>query len=554
MSIRTKLQSILILLFLFIVALVGLNFHTFDQLKDDSPAVNASGSLRMRAYQLSWLSARLVSADASQEGDIRTKIADFTAQYDRILAGLDKGDAEMKLAATDDPAARAQLEAVKPRWAAYRDQVDAVVKADTPEARSAADAAVAASVADYVAEVNKLVGAYDAASQAKIERSKHVQEGVIVLALFIVGGAFFLIFTQILRPLAALTRSFAGIAQGAGDLTQRIEAARDDEIGQVVRYFNTFVARLQNIMRGAQDAAREVSGLSSSLSQASSESSRAVEHVAHIITDVAGDASAQNADMQALADKVAGIAGNMTQMQGYAQRSADLSAGSKEHAAAGRTNVHNVSAQTDRLRGIVGAMNENVQTLTQYAEDINQIVDIIKELSGQTNLLALNAAIEAARAGETGRGFAVVAEEVRKLAENSGSAADEVTAKVTEIRSQVEQTRTANDTLVCALDEIIGVVEGLTGMLDTILESSSASASAVSEISALSSATSSDTKEMEERTQGVAKSATHIASLSEDSAAAIEEQTASIEEFTATAEHLATLAASLQDLVGKFKV
>ena len=298
----------------------------------------------------------------------------------------------------------------------------------------------------------------------------------------------------------------------------------------------------------------EVSALSSDLSQASGESSRAVEHVAHIITDVAGDASAQNADMQALADKVAGIAGNMTQMQGYAQCSADLSAGSKEHAAAGRTNVHNVSAQTDRLRGIVGEMNENVQTLTQYAEDINQIVDIIKELSGQTNLLALNAAIEAARAGETGRGFAVVAEEVRKLAENSGSAADEVTAKVTEIRSQVEQTRTANDTLVCALDEIIGVVEGLTGMLDTILESSSASASAVSEISALSSATSSDTKEMEERTQGVAKSATHIASLSEDSAAAIEEQTASIEEFTATAEHLATLAASLQDLVGKFKV
>lgn len=258
--------------------------------------------------------------------------------------------------------------------------------------------------------------------------------------------------------------------------------------------------------------------------------------------------------MQGLADRVTAIAGNMAQMLDYAQHSSELSVGSKENAEAGRTNVSNVSAQTDRLRGIVDEMNENVRTLTQYAEDINQIVDIIKELSGQTNLLALNAAIEAARAGESGRGFAVVAEEVRKLAENSGNAADEVTKKIADIRGQVTQTRTANDTLVRELDEIIAVVKGLTGALDTILESSRASADAVAEISALSRSTSSDTKDMETTTQGVAKSATHIASLSEDSAAAIEQQTASIEEFTATAENLAQLAANLEGLVGKFKV
>ena len=544
MSIRVKLLSILITLFVFIVALVGFNFHTFDELKGDSPMVNASGSLRMKAYQLSWLSARLVSADGADADTIRKNIEEFIAQYDKILKGLDAGDPALNLTKTDDPAARAQLDAVKPRWEAYRAQITA----------AAADAKVAASVADYVAEVNKLVGAYDAASQEKIAASKTVQEIVILLALIIVGGAFFVIFTQILRPLAMLTHSFADIAEGDGDLTQRMHAERDDEIGQIVQYFNKFVANLQTIMRGAQDAAEQVSALSTNLSQASSESSRAVEHVAHIITDVAGDANAQNADMQGLADRVTAIAGNMTQMLDYAQHSSELSVGSKENAEAGRTNVSNVSAQTDRLRGIVDEMNENVRTLTQYAEDINQIVDIIKELSGQTNLLALNAAIEAARAGESGRGFAVVAEEVRKLAENSGNAADEVTKKIADIRGQVTQTRTANDTLVRELDAIIAVVKGLTGALDTILESSRASADAVAEISALSRSTSSDTKDMETTTQGVAKSATHIASLSEDSAAAIEQQTASIEEFTATAENLAQLAANLEGLVGKFKV
>ena len=554
MSIRVKLLSILITLFVFIVALVGFNFHTFDQLKGDSPMVNASGSLRMKAYQLSWLSARLVSADGADADTIRKNIEEFIAQYDKILKGLDAGDPALNLTKTDDPAARAQLDVVKPRWEAYRAQVTAVMNADSLEARAAADAKVAASVADYVAEVNKLVGAYDAASQEKVAASKTVQEIVILLALIIVGGAFFVIFTQILRPLAMLTHSFADIAEGDGDLTQRMHAERDDEIGQIVQYFNKFVANLQTIMRGAQDAAEQVSALSTNLSQASSESSRAVEHVAHIITDVAGDANAQNADMQGLADRVTAIAGNMAQMLDYAQHSSELSVGSKENAEAGRTNVSNVSAQTDRLRGIVDEMNENVRTLTQYAEDINQIVDIIKELSGQTNLLALNAAIEAARAGESGRGFAVVAEEVRKLAENSGNAADEVTKKIADIRGQVTQTRTANDTLVRELDAIIAVVKGLTGALDTILESSRASADAVAEISALSRSTSSDTKDMETTTQGVAKSATHIASLSEDSAAAIEQQTASIEEFTATAENLAQLAANLEGLVGKFKV
>ena len=112
----------------------------------------------------------------------------------------------------------------------------------------------------------------------------------------------------------------------------------------------------------------------------------------------------------------------------------------------------------------------------------------------------------------------------------------------------------ANDTLVRELDEIVSVIGGLTGTLDTIFESSKKSADAVSEISALSESTAARTQEMETAAQGVAKSAAQIAGLSEDSAAAIEEQTASIESFTTAAENLSRLAANLEGLVGKFKV
>ena len=554
MSIRTKLQSILILLFVFIVGLVGLNFFTFNQLKGDSPAVNASGALRMRAYQLSWGAARLVSADEGDAQTLRTAMQKDLEDYDRILKGLEQGDAAMGLTAPTDEAVQRQLGVVKPLWEAYRSDVRAVAEGSDEEMRRAAEAKVAKEVAPFVAEVNKLVAAYDAASQTKIETSKNIQIGVILLAIFVVGGALWLILAQILRPLAALTESFRDIAGGEGDLTQQLHAERDDEIGRIVLHFNTFIGKLRTIMRGAQESAAEVAQLSGALSQASGESSQAVEQVAGSVTDVAGQANAQNGDMQKLADNVSQIAAHMAQMLASAERSAVLSADSEEKAADGRDGAARVAAQTDVLRDIVMTMDRNVQTLTQYAEDINQIIDLIKGISGQTNLLALNAAIEAARAGESGRGFAVVAEEVRKLAESSSLAADDVTAKMTGIRQQVHETRSANQELVSELEKITEAVGAVRTSLNAIAESSEETRRAAAEIVQLNQTASAGAQSVAGTSGHVAEAAKQIAGLSEESAAAMEEQSATMEQVVATAERLSGLSTKLDGLVGKFKV
>ena len=554
MSIRTKLQSILILLFVFIVGLVGLNFFTFNELKGDSPAVNASGSLRMRAYQLSWGAARLVSADEGDAQTLRTAMQKDLEDYDHILKGLEQGDAAMGLTAPTDEAVQRQLGVVKPLWEAYRSDVRAVAEGSDEKMRRAAEAKVAKEVAPCVAEVNKLVAAYDAASQTKIETSKNIQIGVILLAIFVVGGALWLILAQILRPLAALTESFRDIAGGEGDLTQQLHAERDDEIGRIVLHFNTFIGKLRTIMRGAQESAAEVAQLSGALSQASGESSQAVEQVAGSVTDVAGQANAQNGDMQKLADNVSQIAAHMAQMLASAERSAVLSADSEEKAADGRDGAARVAAQTDVLRDIVMTMDRNVQTLTQYAEDINQIIDLIKGISGQTNLLALNAAIEAARAGESGRGFAVVAEEVRKLAESSSLAADDVTAKMTGIRQQVHETRSANQELVSELEKITEAVGAVRTSLNAIAESSEETRRAAAEIVQLNQTASAGAQSVAGTSGHVAEAAKQIAGLSEESAAAMEEQSATMEQVVATAERLSGLSTKLDGLVGKFKV
>ena len=97
MTIQNKLRATLVALFLFIIGLVGLNFVTFEQLDGDSPAVNASGSLRMRAYQLAWLSARLVPADGAEAAEIRRMMQQYMDEYEHILTGLEKGDEELHL-------------------------------------------------------------------------------------------------------------------------------------------------------------------------------------------------------------------------------------------------------------------------------------------------------------------------------------------------------------------------------------------------------------------------------------------------------------------------
>lgn len=149
MTIKTKLQIILMTLFLFIAGLVALNFYTFESLKGDAPAVNLSGSLRMRGYQLAWLSARLNLADQATKDVIKQTIAAQVATCDKIMNGLDKGDASLHLVATTDADSRKQLEAVKSLWDEYKRRVESTVKASDMAALQADEARVSEMVSGY---------------------------------------------------------------------------------------------------------------------------------------------------------------------------------------------------------------------------------------------------------------------------------------------------------------------------------------------------------------------------------------------------------------------
>jgi len=230
---------------------------------------------------------------------------------------------------------------------------------------------------------------------------------------------------------------------------------------------------------------------------------------------------------------------------------------SRETAEAAKTGgdaVEVATGQMETIRSTVSRSTAEVAKLGESSAKIVEIVDVITAIAGQTNLLALNAAIEAARAGEAGRGFAVVAEEVRKLAEQSETAAGKIAALVADIRAETEtvvramrqgEAEVAKGTdVVTAAGErfrhIVGLVQELDGQ--------------ISQITAAATGLTDAGKEGVASVEKVRNIAAETAGGTQTISAASEEQTAILSEVSRASQELASLAEGLQEAVSRFRL
>lgn len=384
------------------------------------------------------------------------------------------------------------------------------------------------------------------------DSTRNAQLIIVILGVITNVVVAWYISTVISGPLNKFAEYISYIAQG--DLTNEVDINSKDEIGNMAREYNQALDKIRGLLSQVKTTAQEVLSSSQSLAASSGETGRAAQQVAMTVEELA-----RGAEEQARSSNVAGSAVNemsqiIREIGLQLQTMVEDSSMASDVASDGTKFVEEAIDQMDSIRNTVDSSAVVVKGLGERSREIGQIVDVITTIADQTNLLALNAAIEAARAGEQGRGFAVVAEEVRKLAEQSRQAAEQISGLIREIQSE---TAKAVNSMEAGTKEVAAGSAVINNTGDSFAKIAEAVQTVVNHINEVSLAS----EKMMTNSEEVVAAVENIANITEESAASTEEvsasaqqQTAAVQEIASAADSLSQLAGVLQNEVGRFVI
>ena len=340
----------------------------------------------------------------------------------------------------------------------------------------------------------------------------------------------------------------------SGNFIVRTEPSqRKDELGDVHRALYDMTLKIGDLLKEVSKTTEQMAAASQQLNSSSMESANAATSVAQSVADAASVVVQQQTAVTNGTDSVASISQSVKSVSQETEEISLEADQAAKKAEAGNLVVEKSVNQIHSVEEKVRTTARLVDELGARSQEIGAIVDTISDLAGQTNLLALNAAIEAARAGEQGRGFAVVAEEVRKLAEQSATAAQQIADLIGRIQDDTSKAVASMDSdrqavvqgaesvegLRQVFEEINGLVIDVAGKIESMSDSIQHVADQSSEI----------TNHMEQIDTGAAKVADNMQSIS----AATEEQSASAQEIASASDSLARQAQDVQEKLQKFK-
>ncbi len=350
----------------------------------------------------------------------------------------------------------------------------------------------------YIDQIDKIINEKQVYVESSVNKNIFtiVLTSLGILALFVTIS---LVFTRwFARRISAVTHGLKDIAQGEGDLRLRLPANKPDEVGELAKWFNVFVEKLQGIIV-------EVKGNAITLSSASDE-------LNSVTTQIAANAEEMSSSLNE-------VAKNCQQETTIATKANDKARSTRE--------------LMERLGG--------------SSKEIGKVIDVINDIADQTNLLALNATIEAASAGDAGKGFAVVANEVKELAKQTAQATDQIILQVEEMQENTRNSINAIEEISTIIEEIntishtiVSAVEEQSATVNEIAKSVGGASQAATEISRNVSESAKGLSEVTENIQGVNKAAG--------------DTSRGVTDIRASSGELAKLSAGLKVLVDQFKV
>ena len=367
---------------------------------------------------------------------------------------------------------------------------------------------------------------------------------VTIAAIIIVAGVLTMALNgwmsrQIVGSLRATTDVLRDIAEGEGDLTRRLPAARRDEIGRLSELFNRFVGKLHDTVRGVVRETATLGGESAELSRTATDLASGAEETTNQSASVAAAAEQMSANITAMAASTDQMSGSVKTVASAVE---ELTASISEVA----RNAEQAASVANNAAELVTAGNAKIGELDVAAAEIGKVIEVIVDIAEQTNLLALNATIEAARAGDAGKGFAVVASEVKELAHQTAAATQD-------IRQRIEGMQNSTGHVVQSIGMIGEVIKKVNEVSRTIASAVEEQSITTKEIARNVAQTSTAAETV---AKGVAESATATQEIARnmvqvDQAAKQTAQGATIAQSASG--KLKHVAEELQSLVGQFK-
>ncbi|CAM2817518.1 methyl-accepting chemotaxis protein [Vibrio neptunius] len=285
------------------------------------------------------------------------------------------------------------------------------------------------------------------------EQIKFTAIASIFLYILIASISTYVI-TRLLKPLQTLSAALSQLSHGEGDLTQRIEIRRMDEIGELAQHVNQFLSQMQSMLSGIIHHSRELSVQAKQANQLAQQSSQQVE--------------TQQNDVNQIATAIHEMSATAAEVANHAELTANASQGSASACEDGQQVIEKNRQAIVELADQVSAASGIISELENNTQSINQILSTIREIAEQTNLLALNAAIEAARAGEQGRGFAVVADEVRVLSQRTHGSTEEIRSMIETLQNNTQLAVNSMESSTALADTSVDYAQQAYESLNTI--------------------------------------------------------------------------------------
>jgi methyl-accepting chemotaxis protein len=380
--------------------------------------------------------------------------------------------------------------------------------------------------------------------------------GLVVLLAMAVGTLSSITTSRaVTRPLAALTRDMEAI--GRGDLRRsdvRRHALGAEEYEALAAAFDQARERLRGLLSEMQRQSDDVAAAAAELAASASGASDSTQHVAAAVTEMAHGAGQQ-------LDVLTGAGGAVEQLGASGRTIQDALKESQTRGREIRTSANSTAQEIGRAvdsllaaREVFDRSVKEIATLRESLGVVDDFATTISEIASQTNLLALNAAIEAARAGDAGRGFAVVAEEVRKLAEESGRAASQVTSNVGRIREGVMGTSRAVESGTTQMRDVTKIADAARQALAHIQAAVERVEEASAQVSEAVRGNATAIASVEEAIAKAGDTAQSHAASAEQVAAATQETSASVQELEATSIMLNDSARRVRERVLEFQL